>query len=222
MKNRNLFLGLAMIIVFGFSSCNDEKELRAKKVVESYITYVDSVEKVSVEDPEANWVEIEAEYLVKVSDVEIVLDELEDKSQFEAKIIRAKAKYESMKDRMEIKEELAMTSVSPKQKMRNALFGKGKIGDDMKFNWVNKDNILSVYEQFVRTVESNKDSYSREDWDEIKMMYEALDSRKNTVEKEGLSSEDNRKIAALKLKFAPMYRLNRILAKSAEMEKAKE
>jgi hypothetical protein len=33
-------------------------------------------------------------------------------------------------------------------------------------------------------------------------MYEALDSRKNTVE-EGLSSSDNGKIASLKLTFAP-------------------
>jgi hypothetical protein len=53
-------------------------------------------------------------------------------------------------------------------------------------------------------------------------MYEALDSRKNTVEKEGLTSSDNRKIAGLKLKFAPMYTLNRMGAKSEEMEKAKQ
>jgi hypothetical protein len=26
--------------------------------------------------------------------------------------------------------------------MRNSLFGEGKIGDDMNFDWVNKDNIL--------------------------------------------------------------------------------
>jgi len=74
----------------------------------------------------------------------------------------------------------------------------------------------------VHTVEDNKDSYSREDWDEIKMMYEALDSRKNTVEKEGLSSEGNRKIAGLKLKFAPMYTVNRMGAKSEEMDAAKK
>jgi hypothetical protein len=68
----------------------------------------------------------------------------------------------------------------------------------------------------------NKDSYSREDWDEIKLMYEALDSRKNTVEKEGLTGEDNRKIAGLKLKFAPMYTLNRMGAKSEETAAAKK
>ena len=53
-------------------------------------------------------------------------------------------------------------------------------------------------------------------------MYEALDSRKNTVEKEGLSAEDNRKIAGLKIKFAPMYTVNRMGAKSEETAAAKK
>jgi hypothetical protein len=112
--------------------------------------------------------------------------------------------------------------VTPKQKLRNALFGEGKIGDDMSFDWVNASNIHSVYQTFVHTAEDNKDSYSREDWDEIKLMYEALDSRKNTVEKEGLTKEDNRKIAGLKFKFAPMLKVNRMGAKSEEMSKAKQ
>ena len=51
---------------------------------------------------------------------------------------------------------------------------------------------------------NSKKSEWREDWDEIKLLYEALDSRKNTVEKQGLTSKDNMKIAGLKLKFAPM------------------
>ena len=108
------------------------------------------------------------------------------------------------------------------QKLRNALFGEGKIGDDMNFNWVNASNIHRVYQQFIHTAEDRKDSYSREDWDEVKLMYEALDSRKNTVEKEGLTAEDNRKIAGLKFKFAPMLKLNRMGAKSEEMKEAKQ
>ena len=102
------------------------------------------------------------------------------------------------------------------------LFGSQFIYDDMKFEWVNKDNILAVYDQFVTTVQKNKDTYSREDWDEIKLLYEALDSRKNTVEKQGLTSKDNMKIAGLKLKFAPMYTVNRMGAKSEENANAKK
>jgi hypothetical protein len=106
--------------------------------------------------------------------------------------------------------------------VRTTLFGTNDIGNDMSFNWVNKSNILSVYDNFVSMVEKNKDTYSREDWDEIKMLYEALDTRKNTVENEGLLSSDNTKIAKLKLKFAPMYTLNRMGSKAEENAEAKE
>jgi hypothetical protein len=106
--------------------------------------------------------------------------------------------------------------------VRTALFGSEDIGDDMAFSWVNKNNILRVYENFTTTVEKNKDVYSREDWDEIKLYYEALDTRKNTVENEGLSNSDNMKIASIKFKFAPMLKINRISSKSEENSEAKE
>lgn len=222
MKTRNLFLGLA-ILVLGFTSCKDEKEAEAKKAVEAYIVYVDSLGNMTVEDAQTNWAAIDAEYQIREDNAESALKDLDNSKDAEVKVSSGKTKYETLKSEVEaVKAAADVAVVSPKQKMRNALFGEGKIGDDMNFNWVNKDNIHNVYQQFVHTVENNKDSYSREDWDEIKTMYEALDSRKNTVEKEGLSSEDNRKIAGLKLKFAPMYRLNRMGAKSEEMKEAKQ
>jgi hypothetical protein len=153
---------------------------------------------------------------VRSSQAETALTDLKEDAKMKEKIETSKAKYEALKA------DMMAAQPNSKQVMMNSLFGEGKIGADMNIDWVNSSNILSVYQQFVGTVETNKDSYSREDWDEIKMMYEALDSRKNTVEKEGLSAEDNRKIAGLKLKFAPMYTVNRIGAKSTEMEEAKK
>ena len=152
------------------------------------------------------------------------MEDLKDKTETQARLDASRAKYEALKAKVEaqrVATEAAKTVPNTKQQMRNSLFGEGKIGDDMNFAWVNASNALNVYQQFVNTVESNKDKYSREDWDEIKLMYEALDSRKNTVEKEGLSGEDNRKIAGLKVKFAPIYTLNRMGAKSSEMKDAK-
>jgi hypothetical protein len=111
---------------------------------------------------------------------------------------------------------------NPSQLLRDRLFGAGKIGDDMSFAWVNKDNILKTYETFFQSYKDNKEDFSREDYDEIKLMYEALDSRKNTVEKEGLTSDDNSSIASIKLKFGPMFKLNRMGAKSRETAEAKE
>jgi hypothetical protein len=222
MKKRNLFLGLAVIAV-GFTSCKDEKETQAEKSVDTYVVYVDSLGNVADADAKANWEAIDASYQLRVSEAEAALENLKDKEKAQERINASRAKYEALKAKMQADMQAAApAAVNSKQQLRNALFGEGKIGDDMNFGWVNKDNIHSVYQQFIHTAENNKDSYSREDWDEVKLMYEALDSRKNTVEKEGLSSDDNRKIAALKFKFGPMLKVNRMGAKSEEMEEAKK
>ncbi|KVV14207.1 hypothetical protein ACRASX_01305 [Flavobacterium sp. TMP13] len=217
MKNAKLLVGIAFIGL-AFTSCKDEKETQAEKKVDRYVSYVDSVKNVAEEDVKANWETVESQYDMRVSEAELALADLKDKTKAEERVNEAKAKYDTFKAN------LTPTApvVTKKQVMRDNLFGAGNVGDDMSFAWVNAKNIHEVYQNFVHTVENNKDNYSREDWDEIKLMYEALDNRKNTVEKEGLSSEDNRKIAGLKVKFAPMYTINRTTAKSDENAEAKK
>lgn len=219
MKNISLLSGLA-VIALGFTSCKDEKQEKAQKTIDSYVAYVDSIKNVKADDLKADWKDVEAEYDRRAANAQVALADIKDNKTEIEKINTSKVKYEEFRNEMVTV--LAPPAPSPKQQLRNALFGEGKIGEDMSFAWVNAKNIHSVYQQFVHTVENNKDSYSREDWDEIKLMYEALDSRKNTVEKEGLTSSDNRKIAGLKVKFAPMYTLNRMGAKSKETAEAKK
>jgi hypothetical protein len=219
MKNIQLLSGIALIALC-LTSCKDEKQEQAQKKIDAYVTYVDSVKNIKADELKADWKDVDAEYDRRAQEAELALADLKDNSAATEKVNTSKVKYEEFKK--DITTVLAPPAPSPKQQLRNALFGEGKIGEDMSFAWVNAQNIHSVYQQFVHTVENNKDSYSREDWDEIKLMYEALDSRKNTVEKEGLTSEDNRKIAGLKVKFAPMYTLNRMGAKSEETAAAKK
>lgn len=219
MKNIKIATGIALLVL-GLTSCKDEKQERAQKTVDNYVVYVDSVKNVAAADLKDNWKSVEAEYDRRSQEAQTALADLKDNAAATEKINASKIKYEEFRDEMTA--QFAPPAPSPKQQLRNALFGEGKIGDDMSFSWVNAQNIHSVYQQFVHTVENNKDKYSREDWDEIKVLYEALDSRKNTVEKEGLTAEDNRKIAGLKVKFAPMYTLNRMGAKAEENKEAKK
>lgn len=219
MKNIKIATGIALLVL-SFTSCKDEKQEKAQKTIDSYVAYVDSVKNVKAEDLKENWKTVEAEYDRRAAEASLALADIKDNTAETERINTSKAKYEDFKN--EVSALFAPPAPSPKQQLRNALFGEGKIGDDMSFSWVNAQNIHSVYQQFVHTVENNKDSYSREDWDEIKVLYEALDSRKNTVEKEGLTAEDNRKIAGLKIKFAPMYTVNRMGAKAEENKEAKK
>lgn len=222
MKKNVFTIGILAFAVLAFTSCKDDKKADAEKSVNTYVTYVDSIENVSADDAKTNWKAIDAGYQTRV----VVADNsATDNEELRERLAISKAKYEALKAKyqanMDAEKEVAVVK-NPNQLVRDRFFGEGKVGEDMNFSWVNKDNILKVYQDFYDSYKANKEDFTREDFDEVKLLYEALDSRKNTVEKEGLSSEDNNKIASIKFKFAPMFKMNRIGAKTREMKKAKE
>jgi hypothetical protein len=203
-----------------FASCKNEKQEAAQLKVEEYTSYVDSISNLDLAAANSNWNNIENGYTTYKYTANENIKDLKESEALKNDIDDSTLKFEDYKAQLAEKRHQDM--LNAKNNLRLALLGKNYMNDDMKFEWINKDNILSVYQNFVDTAQANKDSYSREDWDEIKLIYEAIDTRKNTVENEGLTSSDNRKIAGLKLKFAPMYTFNRMGAKSEENAEAKE
>jgi hypothetical protein len=228
MKIKSLLFGVT-VLALGLTSCKDEKETKAQKNVDTYVVFVDSLGNLEGTTAKQNWQTIDEAYQMRITEAETALADLKDNADAQAKIDASKVKYEALKIKYEAelqnevaeKQKTQMGS-NPNQMLRDRFFGAGRVGEDMSFAWVNKDNILKVYDNFFQSYKDNKGNFSREDYDEIKLMYEALDSRKNTVEKEGLSAEDNGKIASIKFKFSPMFKMKRIGAKSRENAEAKE
>ena len=215
----------AAIVSIAFTACNNASD-GAKQDVETLTVYVDSVDNLAPVYTTENWTVIDNGYQARALQAEKNMAALsaEEKAKAEA----SKAKYEALKAKyeMNIKEaeaKTAMAAATPnyRQVLRNRLFGEGKIGDDMKFEYVTGANILGVYKNFVNTVADNKNNYTREDWDEINVLYEALDTRKNVVEKD-LASGDNLKIAGLKIRFASIAATHRGGTKVKENTEAKQ
>ncbi|CAM3364291.1 Lipoprotein [Flavobacterium longum] len=221
MKTKNVLLGLSLVAI-SFTGCKSEEEKQAEKTVDTYSKYVDSVSNVAAEDAKKNWEAIDAEYTQKTNDAEAALANLKDREKAEERINASKAKYEEMKAKYSAEMEQEMAAADPKAKLRGSFFPGQEIGEDLDFSWVNKDNILKAYNDFNNAYDANKANYSREDFDEVKKIWEALDARKNTVEKEGLSSADNLKIAELKVKWSTAFKVDRLKAKGDENQAAKD
>ncbi len=221
MKTKFLMIGLG-VFASTFVSCKSEEEKQAEMTVDRYEKYVDSVANVSADEAKANWETIEAEYARRATDAEAALASMKDREAAQKRLDDKRAKYEDLKVKYVAELEADQAAADPRADLRQSFFGDANVGVDRNFSWVNKDNILKVYNDFYNEFDKNQDNYSREDLDEIKAMYEALDARKNTVEKEGLSPEDNRKIAEIKVKFAPKFRWERMTAKGDENKDAKD
>jgi hypothetical protein len=225
MKRGTLKFGMLSMVIIGMVSCQNKEKEAADKRISELESYVDSLKMADADEVIANWDQISTDFDKKSASANESLATLDEttKTSSQEKINASTAKYDELKVSMETKKTaLIPVKPSPSQLLRDRLFGAGKIGDDMSFAWVNKDNILKTYDTFFQAYKDNKENFSREDYDEIKLMYEALDNRKNTVEKEGLTTEDNTKIASIKFKFGPMFKVNRMGAKSRETAEAKE
>lgn len=209
------------IMTIAMISCKNSDKEKAQTSVDDYAMYIDSVSNTMANDAEQRWDEIEKYADKKREQAQNELRTLEDKADLDTKMEASSKKFDEFRQSV-VDYRQRKEAENAKIAMRSSLFKGVVIKEDMSFDWVIKDNILSVYDHFVTTATKNKDSYTREQWDDIKMMYEGLDTRKNTVEKEGLTSADNLKIAGLKIQFATMYKINRIGAKAEENQEAKE
>lgn len=223
MKKTNLMI-VAVIASIGFTACNGNKA--ANQDAEVLSMYVDSVDNLTPVYTVENWTLINDGYQERALKAEASNASLQEADR--AKAEASKAKYATLKAKYEIKlkeneatANLIGGSSNFRTILRNRLFGEGKVGNDMKFDFVTAANIHDVYKNFVNTVEDNKKEYTREDWDEIKVLYEALDTRKNAVEKD-LASSDNFKIARLKIRFAAVKATHRFATKGVENAEAKQ
>src|SRR6478752_4813552 len=219
MKKIKLVVAAGLVIV-GFTACENSQTIAQQDAMDLN-SYVDSIGNLTPVYTAAYWSDLDNGYQVRVAKTDNTMATLETSDK--AKLDESKIQYTVLKTTYELKIKETETSAAPdyRQALRNNLFGEGMIGSDMSFSFATANNLLSIYRKFVNTVDENKNKYSREDWDEIKVLYEALDTRKNTVEKQ-LPDGDNTKIAGLKIKFSLIKATHRGGTKGEENKAAKE
>ncbi|MFT3908524.1 MAG: hypothetical protein QM737_03810 [Ferruginibacter sp.] len=203
MKKIQLMIGAA-IIVSAFTACSNSNS--ANQEANNLASYVDSVDKIDVYT-EAKWKEIDNGYEdinMKV-EKDLSLMTAEDKEKVEA----SKTKYAALEKKYEAKIEEAKKP-DYKVVLRKNLFGD-KMPSGVDFGWMTAANVVETYENFVNTVDAHKDEYSKEDWNEIKVIYAALDAKKETLDKD-ISVKDRLKIAGLKTKYKVIKAVNKPLA----------
>ncbi len=221
MTKKHLMIAVAIVTV-GFTACNNAEP----KSTEALNLYVDSVENATPVYTTENWTAIDNGYQERLAKAEVDYAALN--AEAKAKADASKARYEALKAKYELKMKeneaaaaAANTAPNFRRVLRDRLFGEGKIGDDMQFGFVTADNILGIYQNFVDAVADSKNNYTREDWDEINVLYEALDTRKNVIEKD-LKTSDNLKIAGLKIRYASIASTHRGGTKVKENTEAKQ
>ncbi len=216
MKTINLMITSALMLSV-LAACNNDTT-EAEQNVTNLSSYVDSVERVTPIYTTEHWATLDEGYRIRAQKADATIQTLEESDK--QKLEESKQKFAVLKADYEAKMQ-AEQAMDYRLALRSSLFGAGTVGADLNFEFATAANLLSIYESFVNTISDNRDNYTREDWDEIMVLYEGLDSRKNTVEKD-LPKGHNVDIAKLKIKFAAIKATNRDAAKWKENVEAKQ
>lgn len=205
-------------------ACNNSKsnETLTAQVV-TLQKWVDSVKTANLTYDSTTWASLEAQYNSASTPLESNADlKAEDKATVES----SKKSWEEFKVEYINKMNEAKLTSAPeslgfndeaKVKMAKTIFGEVAMMNSMDFSWVNASNILNVYNGFYEKFKANQTMYNSDELAYIKALYEALDTRKNEVEKEkSFKGSDNIKIAQTKTKFSILFGTTKTGEKSDE------
>ena len=205
-------LGAATILTVSITSCEDKSH--KDDDVESFRVFVTDLSHQTKEEVKENWGELEKEYEEKVAVIDKKKDHLEDN--IEEEYEQLKKDYNEMKADIKAEMETEENQHGHLHDLYNTILTNE---GDMDLSAVNATNIEGIYSSFVAAVDLHKDDYTREDWDEVDVLWDALNKRKNEVE-DNLTSMQKVKIGEEKVKYGAYKSVNKLPAKSEEKRAA--
>lgn len=209
LKNTFGTLTAATVLCMSVVSCGGGEHQKDKDV-ESFRIFVTEL-KAKNDEITDNWDEVEQKYQAKVDKIEKKEAELE--SSLKEEYEQLKKDYAELKAKHEAHHvvEDNVSEGSLNDLYATILTNEG----DMDMSGVTSENIVSVYNNFVEIVKLHKNDYTREDWDEVDVLWDALNKRKNELE-DNLTSEDKLEIGEEKVEYGACKATNKLPAKSEE------
>ncbi len=222
--NKIIIATFAIVALVACKNANSNQELTAQ--VENLQKWIDSVKTANSVYDSASWVALEGQYTAASANLTANQANLKDEEK--AKLEASQKSWEDYKTEYIVK----MTEAKQAQLVQNTgynaeakvifaktIFGEVAMANELDFSWVNASNILSTYNGFYEKFKANRETYNVDELAYVKSLYEALDSRKNEVEKEKeFKTSDNMKIAQTKVKFATLFSIAKVGAKSEDIK----
>lgn len=207
MKNLILLLLFSLITV---GSCQDRSTEKVNQYVSLYTNYVDSIIKLPIKDAAHNWVKIQDRYQKLKINLDGALQDIENKKRIKKRIDTFSSLFKDYRIEVLVESD-KLNLESAKILLARSLFGKQYKNKRQSFNWVNNKNIATVYDTFYENVKLNESNYLKQDWDEIKLLHMALESRRKTIEELYTVTIDSKNtIKEVNMKFATLSSFTKI------------
>jgi len=191
---------ITFIIIIFIIACESEQKSIANRSVNTYHRYIDSIEKLDFYALFDNWENLESQAERVRQNAQYSLEKLSDSLELQKKLNIITSRYDILISKVVIEKE-RFTASNDDNKLYLSLFGSKFVDDQLALYWVNADNILSVYQNFLYNCLKTKKHYNLDDFKTIKLAFFALTDRKNELIKEGLIETEVDKINVINRKF---------------------
>jgi hypothetical protein len=208
MKKWTIMLAATTVLV----ACDNNKNDAAKESLDELGDYVDSVKGTNRDyEREAYWADIEKGYeerkaVVEANKKDLSEKQMEEYGKIEAEYMEMKTAYQTEWEK--VKGQATDTLANRKANLRGALLGEPARDAAFTYAFMTEANALTIFKNFVNTVEANKDAYSKEDWEHIRELYKGLEQRREEIESK-ISADDKRQILALKARYMVIKAVNK-------------
>lgn len=195
-----------------FTSCDNNQQV--KKDTDDFKTYVQNHKDSADVYMDEQWDKLEAEYNEKKAKLEMDTakmgqevrstynDAVNNWEQFKADYTAKKEEKQRMEDMKTFRTQLVNEEVK----------------DD--YTGLTPTNIKDVYEHFVSTVKTNKDAYTKEQWEVVNNTYQALNDRRKDLASQ-ITSADKETITKLQIEYTAIKAVNKPFA-DTDAEAAKK
>ncbi|MES2380774.1 MAG: hypothetical protein V4538_07020 [Bacteroidota bacterium] len=204
-----LFIFAMLATFFTLSYCSDRGKEKTQKSIAEFKVYVKEHKDASEKYMDQKWEDMEKEYDLKKAELDKHADKMDQemKNNYDETVAEWQAFKADYQIKRKEKEEMAKVET-----LKSAIV-PADIHTD--FSNVNGSNIVSVFEHFVNTVDSQKEIYSKEEWVLINDYWKSLkDLASRLDDAKKISKEDNRKLTGLKIKYMAIKTMNKPFAGS--------
>lgn len=209
-----LFIPVLLLSFFLLSYCTGKQTRNTDRSVEEFKGYVDEQVNKLDSTVEENWEEVEKTYNEKKSRAGEKMDKME--ASVKESYNKAVADWEGYKQNVE--ERRRVKQAEKDAALLKASLVPADIRSDLSN--VNSSNIAAVYKHFIEQVETNKETYSKEQWVHVNNYWQSLNDVHEKLNKtRSVSSADNKTISGIKTKYAATKVLNKPFAESENKNK---
>ncbi len=212
------FMGLMVLSFLTLSYCSGNGKEKGRKSLNNFKAYVAERKEHAYKYTDKKWDELESDYSKQKEQLEKDMDKMDE--EMKRSYQNALAEWEDFKNDYYMRQQQISVEEEPGNNVSDKLLSM-LVPSGVRTDLANigGGDIEGVYRYFVKTVDKNRDLYSKEEWVRINNYWKRLNHLHTKLDEVGaISDSDDKKINGHMVKYVAIRALNKPFSDSEKQK----